>query len=318
MRCPKCGFRDDKVIDSRQSRDSSSIRRRRVCLKCSFRFTTYEEIERSELRVIKRDRTHEPFDRRKLVSSLAKACEKRSISLVTLEQAVDEIVHEVQTAGREVTSAAIGTKVLEKLRAIDEVAYLRYESVHRRFDQVDQFVDAIQALGRRIKPNPSQRELFPPENVTHGSVYPSWWLTDHITESIAFYLRLRNDEPVVPFSQLSQTVRYVLKVIGYKEIIPYFAPNPPPIAFSLLEVAEAAGAGYELAFFDGLEKRINALIHTGTDSLQLVGLQACVKHLSGAKAWTRACDTLREEVICFVREKLAADGALQHIRCSIR
>jgi transcriptional repressor NrdR len=170
MRCPKCGFRDDKVIDSRQSRDSSSIRRRRVCLKCSFRFTTYEEIERSELRVIKRDRTHEAFDRRKLVSSLAKACEKRSISLVTLEQAVDEIVHEVQTAGREVTSAAIGAKVLEKLRAIDEVAYLRYESVHRRFDQVDQFVDAIQALGRRIKPNPSQRELFPPENVTHGSV----------------------------------------------------------------------------------------------------------------------------------------------------
>ena len=170
MRCPKCGFRDDKVIDSRQSRDSSSIRRRRVCLQCSYRFTTYEEIERSELRVIKRDRTHEPFDRRKLVSSLAKACEKRSISLVTLEEAVDEIVHEVETSGREIPSAAIGEKVLEKLRAIDEVAYLRYESVHRRFDQVDQFVDAIQALGRRIKPNPSQRELFPPETATHGSV----------------------------------------------------------------------------------------------------------------------------------------------------
>src|SRR4051812_3989431 len=92
--------------------------------------------------------------------------------------------------------------------------------------------------------------------------YPSWWLTDHITESIAFYLRLRNDEPVVPFSQLSQTVRYVLKVIGYKEIVPYFSPTPPPIAFSLLEIAHAAGAGYELAFFDGLEKRIAALIDT--------------------------------------------------------
>ena len=169
MRCPKCGFRDDKVIDSRQSRDSSSIRRRRVCLQCSYRFTTYEEIERSELRVIKRDRTHEPFDRRKLVSSLAKACEKRSISLVTLEQAVDEIVHEIETSGREVSSETIGAKVLEKLRVIDEVAYLRYESVHRRFDQVDQFVDAIQALGRRIRPNPSQRELFPPEAVKHGS-----------------------------------------------------------------------------------------------------------------------------------------------------
>jgi hypothetical protein len=148
--------------------------------------------------------------------------------------------------------------------------------------------------------------------------YPSWWLTDHITESIAFYLRLRNDEPVVPFDQLSQTVRYVLNVIGYKEIIPHFSPAPPPIAFSLLEIAEAAGAGYELAFFDGLEKRINALVDTGTDSLQLVGLQQCVKHLRGAKMWTRACDTLREEVVCFVREKLAADEQLQQIRCSLR
>ena len=170
MRCPKCGFRDDKVIDSRQSRDSSSIRRRRVCLQCSYRFTTYEEIERSELRVIKRDRTHEQFDRRKLVGSLAKACEKRPISIVTLEQAVDEIVHELETSGREVQSTAIGTKVLEKLKDIDEVAYLRYASIHRRFDAVDQFVEAVQALGKRVKTNPSQRELFPPEAVTNGSV----------------------------------------------------------------------------------------------------------------------------------------------------
>jgi transcriptional repressor NrdR len=170
MRCPKCGFRDDKVIDSRQSRDSSSIRRRRVCLQCSYRFTTYEEIERSELRVIKRDRTHEQFDRRKLVGSLAKACEKRPISIVTLEQAVDEIVHELETSGREVQSTAIGTKVLEKLKDIDEVAYLRYASVHRRFEGVDQFVEAVQALGKRVKTNPSQRELFPPETVGNGSV----------------------------------------------------------------------------------------------------------------------------------------------------
>lgn len=170
MRCPKCGFRDDKVIDSRQSRDSSSIRRRRVCLQCSYRFTTYEEIERSELRVVKRDRTHEQFDRRKLVTSLAKACEKRPISLVVLEQAVDEIVHDLETGGREIQSTAIGTKVLEKLKDIDDVAYLRYASVHRRFEEVDEFVDAIQALGRRIKTNAAQRELFPPEAVKHGSV----------------------------------------------------------------------------------------------------------------------------------------------------
>jgi transcriptional repressor NrdR len=151
------------VIDSRQSREGLSIRRRRECLKCAFRYTTYEEIERTDLRVIKRDRSHEPFDRRKLVNSLAKACEKRSISLVLLEQAVDDIIHEVETGGREVTSAQIGTHVMAKLRDIDEVAYLRFASVHRRFEQADEFVDAIQALGRRVKTNAQQRELFPAE-----------------------------------------------------------------------------------------------------------------------------------------------------------
>ncbi|MFN2540762.1 MAG: transcriptional regulator NrdR [Chthoniobacterales bacterium] len=170
MRCPKCGSRDDKVIDSRQSRDSSSIRRRRECLSCGFRFTTYEEIERSDLRVVKRDRTHEAFDRRKLAGSIAKAFEKRSTSLVTLEQIVDEIVHELETGGREVQSTQIGAKVLEKLRGIDEVAYLRYASVHRQFQDVGQFVDAIQALGRRVKPDTRQRELFPPDQVGHGRV----------------------------------------------------------------------------------------------------------------------------------------------------
>ena len=153
MRCPKCGFRDDKVIDSRQSRDSSSIRRRRVCLQCAYRFTTYEEIERSDLRVIKRDRTHEPFDRRKLVSSLAKACEKRSISLVTLEQAVDDIVHELETSGREVprrrSARRCWRNCARSMRWRICVTH-RCTSVSRRSDE---FVDAIQALGRRIKPN---------------------------------------------------------------------------------------------------------------------------------------------------------------------
>jgi transcriptional repressor NrdR len=161
MRCPRCGSRDDKVIDSRQSREGQSIRRRRQCLKCRYRYTTYEEIERTDLRVIKRDRRHEPFDRRKLVASLAKAFEKRSVSLVTLEQAVDEIVHELETAGREVHSSTIGKHVLAKLRDLDEVAYLRYASVHQQFKRADEFVEAIQALGRRIRRNPQQRELFP-------------------------------------------------------------------------------------------------------------------------------------------------------------
>jgi transcriptional repressor NrdR len=170
MRCPKCGSADDKVIDSRQSRDASTIRRRRECLKCKYRFTTYEEIERADLRVIKRDRTHEQFDRRKLVNSIARAFEKRSVSLVTLEQMVDEIVHALETGGRETHSSSIGAKVLEKLKDIDEVAYLRYASVHRHFADVDQFVEAIQQLGRRVKKNSAQSELFPPDTGNHGRV----------------------------------------------------------------------------------------------------------------------------------------------------
>ncbi|MEP6699604.1 MAG: transcriptional regulator NrdR [Verrucomicrobiota bacterium] len=170
MRCPKCGFGDDKVIDSRQSRDSCTIRRRRVCLQCAYRFTTYEQVERSYLRVIKRDRTHETFDRRKLVDSLAKACEKRPIDLVMLEQAVDEIVLDLEAGDREIASSLIGTRVLQKLRELDEVAYLRYASVHQRFEDVSRFVDEIHALSRHVKSDEFQKELFPTEPVRIGSL----------------------------------------------------------------------------------------------------------------------------------------------------
>jgi transcriptional repressor NrdR len=153
MRCPKCGSRSDKVIDSRQSRQGQSIRRRRQCLKCAYRYTTYEEIERTDLRVIKRDRSHEPFDRRKLVTSMAKACEKRPISLVVLEQAVDEIVHELETSGREVPSSQIGLHVMAKLRDIDDVAYVRFASVYRSFRDVNELMNELKSLvdnkGRR-------------------------------------------------------------------------------------------------------------------------------------------------------------------------
>src|SRR5437763_15986700 len=119
-------------------------------------------------------------------------------------------------------------------------------------------------------------------------------------------MQLRNDENVVAFSQLSQTVRYVLKAIGYKEIVPHFAPSPPPISISLPHIAKQAGAGYELAFFDLLEKRIDSLLETGANNVQLCSLQACVKQLRGVKTWTRTCDPLREEIVCFVRERLTA------------
>ena len=148
--------------------------------------------------------------------------------------------------------------------------------------------------------------------------YPGWWLTDHVTESIAFYLRLRNDENVVAFSQLSQTVRYVLKVIGYKEIIPYFTPAPPPISISLLEIAHSAGTGYELAFFDLLEKRMHLLVESGVDTLQLCSLQPCVKYLRRTRVWSRACDSLREEIVCFIREKLASTVTIERLKCELR
>ena len=147
--------------------------------------------------------------------------------------------------------------------------------------------------------------------------YPSWWLTEHVTESIAFYLHLRNDENVVAFNQLQETVQYVLKAIGYKEIIPYFAPAPPPISISLVDIAHQAGSGYELAFFDLLEKRLNSLIETGVDNLQLCSLQACVKHLRCTRVWTRACDALREEIVCFIRERLMATSS-ERLKCSLK
>src|SRR5213082_1933016 len=152
----------------------------------------------------------------------------------------------------------------------------------------------------------------------HEAGYPSWWLTDHVTESIAFYLHLRNDENVVAFNQLSQTVRDVLEAIGYKEICRHFTPAPPPVSLSLVEIAYCAGAGYELAFFALLEKRIDALIEAGADNLRLSSLQLCVKHLRGTKTWTRACDTLREEIVCFVREKLAFATGRLRLDCSLR
>lgn len=148
--------------------------------------------------------------------------------------------------------------------------------------------------------------------------YPKWWLTDHVTESIAFYLRLRNDESFVAFNQLSQTVRYVLKVIGYNEIGPHFAPAPPPVTISLFEIAVAAGGSYELAFFDMLGRRLELLLQTQVDTVQLVALSAAAKQLRGTRVWSLACDALRAEIVSFVREKLFAAENVPQLNCTIR
>jgi transcriptional repressor NrdR len=150
MRCPKCGRLDDKVVDSRASREGSVIRRRRECLSCSHRFTTYEEIEHEGLMVVKRDGRREPFTKEKLLVGVRKACQKRPVSPKIIEDLVEKIVDEITDKyEREVPSMAIGERVMEGLREIDEVAYVRFASVYRRFQEATDFVQAVKRLEER-------------------------------------------------------------------------------------------------------------------------------------------------------------------------
>lgn len=161
MHCSKCGSLEDKVIDSRLSKDGRAIRRRRECVGCGHRFTTYEEIERADLRVSKRDGRSEPFSRQKLLGGMLKACEKRPIGVETLETAADEVVRELESEfQREIPSGVIGAKVMEKLHQLDEVAYVRYASVYRHFQDIGEFLEEIQSLERRPRKSVLQPELF--------------------------------------------------------------------------------------------------------------------------------------------------------------
>ena len=147
MRCPKCDHLEDKVIDSRAARNNAVIRRRRMCLRCGHRFTTYEEVVRAKLRVIKRDGRHEELDRGKLINGIERACEKRPISADEIEAIVDGMSDELENEyEREVPSDAIGRKVMEKLERLDEVAFVRFASVYRRFKDVNQFLSAVEGL----------------------------------------------------------------------------------------------------------------------------------------------------------------------------
>lgn len=161
MRCIQCGSLDDKVVDSRSSKDGTSIRRRRECLNCGSRFTTYEQVERTELRVIKSDGTREVINREKLFRGLVKACEKRKVSMDRIGRAVDEILSELhKDHHHEVPSKNIGAKVMDKLHDIDPVAYVRYVSVYRSFENVGEFIREIQALEKRSRNDVFQRKFF--------------------------------------------------------------------------------------------------------------------------------------------------------------
>ena len=147
MKCPFCGHDDSKVVDSRPTDEGTSIRRRRECLKCLKRFTTYETVERMPLMLVKRDGTRQPYDRQKLLGGLVKACEKRPVSLMQLEQIVDNVEQRVFSAlESEVSSKTIGELVMEQLRSVDEVAYVRFASVYRQFKDIDTFMHELNKL----------------------------------------------------------------------------------------------------------------------------------------------------------------------------
>ncbi|HEY5234437.1 MAG TPA: transcriptional regulator NrdR [Verrucomicrobiae bacterium] len=147
MRCPKCGDQDDKVIDSRASREGATIRRRRQCARCGHRFTTYEEVEHEGLMVLKRDGRREEFSREKLLAGLKKACQKRPISLKAMDDLVDHIVATVtEKFESEVPGEFVGKMVMEGLRELDDVAYVRFASVYRRFQEATDFVQEVQKL----------------------------------------------------------------------------------------------------------------------------------------------------------------------------
>lgn len=147
MRCPRCGHQEDKVIDSRASRNGDVIRRRRACVACGYRYTTREEVVKTKLRVIKRDGRREEISRDKLVNGIQRACEKRPISPEQIEALVDGIIGELENEyEREVSSEVIGEKVMERLEKLDEVAYVRFASVYRRFKDVNQFLNAIEGM----------------------------------------------------------------------------------------------------------------------------------------------------------------------------
>jgi len=147
MKCPFCGYEEDRVIDSRPTDEGTAIRRRRECSKCLRRFTTYEKVESIPLMVIKKDKTRQPFNREKILNGLLRACEKRPVSINELEKLVEEIETQIlNSLQREITSKDIGEMVMAKLKNLDEVAYVRFASVYRQFKDINTFMDELRKL----------------------------------------------------------------------------------------------------------------------------------------------------------------------------
>ena len=147
MKCPYCGYKESKVVDSRPAEEGSSIRRRRECLACGKRFTTYETVESLPMVVIKKDGSRQSFDKSKLINGMVRACDKRKVPLPVLEKIADEIEQELQSAlEREITTEQVGEMVMKRLKDVDEVAYVRFASVYRQFKDIDTFMKELNKL----------------------------------------------------------------------------------------------------------------------------------------------------------------------------
>lgn len=147
MRCPYCGYIDSRVVDTRPSEEGRTIKRRRECLKCQKRFTTFEKIERQPILVIKKDNRREEFDRSKILNGIIKACQKRPVSIEQMNGIVDEIENEIYNSMKEeISSREIGEMVMEKLKKLDEISYVRFASVYRQFKDINTFIEELQKL----------------------------------------------------------------------------------------------------------------------------------------------------------------------------
>lgn len=147
MKCPFCGFNDTKVVDSRMGKEGNNIRRRRECIDCERRFTTYERVEESLPLVVKKDGRREMFDRAKIIAGMQRACEKRPVSIATIEKFVDSFQQSLQENGeKEIEAGKIGNAVMEALQAIDEVAYVRFASVYRQFKDINEFMNELKDI----------------------------------------------------------------------------------------------------------------------------------------------------------------------------
>lgn len=155
------------------------------------------------------------------------------------------------------------------------------------------------------------------KDAAHRAGYPNWWLAEHVSDSVTTYLLRRFSGSVLDVPRLSNAVQSVLQVIGYGEVAPHFSPALPPVHLSLLEIAQQAGPGFELAFFDLLGNRLSDFFRMRSNEFRLYNLERCVRHLSSKKIWSRECDSLRMEIVCFVREQLDNAGLARQVALSI-